>query len=203
MATQGLASQVGVAPACRALGVSRASASQGHRGAPAPPTPARALCDSERSRCSTCSPPLASSSAPAEVVATLLDEGRCARSARCIGSWPQINRCESGAIARTSSLHQARAGGHRAERDVVLGYHSTAGTDTLELLLPLRLARHLQPLRGRLDGRRARYERRPRRNADRANLPQARHRAPGPHTALRPRGAHDQKCTPNSSPTSG
>ena len=41
--------------------------------------------------------------------------------------------------ARTSSLHQARAGGHRAQRDVVLGHHSAAGTDTLERLLPLLL----------------------------------------------------------------
>ena len=52
MAAQGLASQVGVAPACRALGVSRATFYRRHKATPGHqqprPTPARALCDSER-----------------------------------------------------------------------------------------------------------------------------------------------------------
>ena len=52
MAVQPLASQVGVAPACRALGVPRASFYRRQRPAPGHqqprPTPARALCTSER-----------------------------------------------------------------------------------------------------------------------------------------------------------
>ena len=79
MAAQGLASQVGVAPACRALGVSRASFYRRHRPAPGHqqprPTPARALCESEREHVLdvlTCARFVDRS--PAEVVATLLDE---------------------------------------------------------------------------------------------------------------------------------
>ena len=37
---------------------------------------------------------------------------------------------------------------------VVLGHHQAVGADQVDVLLPLRRARHLQPLRGRLDGRR-------------------------------------------------
>ena len=52
MAAQSLAEQVGVVPACRALGVSRATFYRRQRLAPGhqqpPATPARALCDSER-----------------------------------------------------------------------------------------------------------------------------------------------------------
>ena len=199
MAAQGLASQVGVAPACRALG-------RGHgppstvvtRPLPGTSSPVQrppGRCASPNaSMCSTCSPPLASSTArpPRSSPHCSMKANTCARSARCIGSWPRINRCESGAISSNILATPSPSWWPPGERDVVLGHHSTARTDTLELLLPLHLARHLQPLRGRLDGRRAR-ERRPRRNADRADLPQARHRAPGPHPALRPRGAHDQQ----------
>ena len=79
MAAGGLASQVGVASACRALGVSRASFYRRQRPAPGHqqprPAPARALCDSERKHVLD---GLASARfvdrSPAEVVATLLDE---------------------------------------------------------------------------------------------------------------------------------
>ena len=54
MATHSLASQVGVAPACRALGVPRATFYRRHRSSPGRqqprPTPARALCEVERER---------------------------------------------------------------------------------------------------------------------------------------------------------
>ena len=81
MAVQPLASQVGVAPACRALGVPRASFYRRQRPAPGHqqprPTPARALRASERAHVLDV---LASlrfvDRSPAEVVATLLDEGR-------------------------------------------------------------------------------------------------------------------------------
>ena len=81
MATQGLASQVGVAPACRALGVSRATFYRRHKVTPGHQqprsTPARALCDSEREHVlNVLASPRFVDRAPAEVVATLLDEGQ-------------------------------------------------------------------------------------------------------------------------------
>ena len=94
--------------------------------------------------------------------------------------------------AQSSLLHQARAGGHGPQPDLVLGYHPAPGAQTLDVLLPLCLARHLQPLRRGLDGCRS-GERRARRDADRGNLSQARHRAPGAHPAFGPRRADDQQ----------
>ena len=81
MAVQPLASQVGVAPACRALGVPRASFYRRQRPAPGHqqprPTPARALCASERAHVlDVLASPRFVDRSPAEVVATLLDEGR-------------------------------------------------------------------------------------------------------------------------------
>ena len=81
MATQELAGEVGVAPACQALGVSRATFYRRQRPAPGHqqprPTPARALCESERERVlDVLASPRFVDRAPAEVVATLLDEGR-------------------------------------------------------------------------------------------------------------------------------
>ncbi len=87
MAAQELASTVGVAPACRGLGVSRATFYRRQRPTPGHqqprPTPARALCAAERERIVDV---LASARfvdrAPAEVVATLLDEGQYLGSER-------------------------------------------------------------------------------------------------------------------------
>ena len=87
MAAQPLAEQVGVGPACRALGGSRATFSRRRRSTPGRqqprPTPARALCEAEREQVLDV---LAGARfvdrAPAEVVATLLDEGRSLCSER-------------------------------------------------------------------------------------------------------------------------
>ena len=80
MAAQPLAAQVGVVPACRALGVSRATFYRRQRSTPGHqqprPTPARALCESEREQVlDVLAGPRFVDRAPAEVVATLLDEG--------------------------------------------------------------------------------------------------------------------------------
>ena len=79
MSAESLAREVGVRPACVALGVSRAtlyrrrSASIGHQQPR--PTPARALSEAERKRVlETLSSHRFVDRAPAEVVATLLDE---------------------------------------------------------------------------------------------------------------------------------
>ena len=81
MAVQPLASQVGVAPACRELGVPRASFYRRQRPAPGHqqprPTPARALRASERAHVlDVLASPRFVDRSPAEVVATLLDEGQ-------------------------------------------------------------------------------------------------------------------------------
>ena len=80
MAAQPLAVQVGVAPACQALGVSRATFYRRQRSTPGHqqprPTPARALCEAEREQVlDVLAGPRFVDRAPAEVVATLLDEG--------------------------------------------------------------------------------------------------------------------------------
>ena len=79
MAAEELARQVGVAPSCRALGVSRATFYRRKRPTPGHqqprPTPARALCESERESVveALISPRFVDRS-PAEVFSTLLDE---------------------------------------------------------------------------------------------------------------------------------
>jgi len=80
-AAQGLARQVGVAPACRALGVARATfyrTTRGTTGQQQPrKTPARALSPVERERVrEVLYEPRFVDRAPGEVVATLLDEQR-------------------------------------------------------------------------------------------------------------------------------
>ena len=81
MAASSLAQHVGVAPACRALGVSRATWYRRHRPAPGRQqprkTPARALDDTERERVlDVLASPRFVDRSPGEVVATLLDEGQ-------------------------------------------------------------------------------------------------------------------------------
>ena len=80
MAAQPLAMRVGVVPACQALGVSRATFYRRRRSTPGHqqprPTPARALCEAEREQIlDVLAGPRFVDRAPAEVVATLLDEG--------------------------------------------------------------------------------------------------------------------------------
>ena len=118
----------------------------------------------------------------------------CAPSARCTGSWPRTSRCESGAISAVIPATPSPSWWPRAPTRPGPGHHPAPGAQTLDVLLPLCLARHLQPLRRGLDGCRS-GERRARRDADRGNLSQARHRAPGAHPAFGPRRADDQQAT--------
>ena len=79
IAAQELARQVGAAPACRALGVSRATFYRRKRPTPGHqqprPTPARALCKQERERViDVLSASRFVDRSPGEVFATLLDE---------------------------------------------------------------------------------------------------------------------------------
>ena len=122
--------------------------------------------------------------------------GICAPSARCTGSWPKNQPVRERRNQRSPSLlHQARAGGHGPQPDLVLGHHPAPGAQTLDVLLPLCLARHLQPLRRGLDGCRS-GERRARRDADRGNLSQAKASSPRCSPCNSDRGAPmTSKCT--------
>ncbi len=87
MATPSLARPVGIAPACRALGVPRATFYRRRRPAPGHQqprtTPARALSEGEREPVlDLLASPRFVDRSPAEVVATLLDEGRYLGSER-------------------------------------------------------------------------------------------------------------------------
>ena len=106
MAAQGLASTGRCGPSVPSAGRVTGHllpSSQGHSRAPAAPSqrPPGRCASPNASMCSTCSPPLASSTArpPRSSPRCSMKANTCARSARCIGSWPRINRCESGAIS--------------------------------------------------------------------------------------------------------
>ena len=65
--------------------------------------------------------------APAEVYATLLDEGRySAPSARCTASWPRTARCASGAISSGIPPTPTRSCWPAAQRALELGHHQAA-----------------------------------------------------------------------------
>ena len=199
MAAQPLAEQVGVVPACQALGVSRATFYRRQRLTPGHQqprsTPARALCDSEREQVlDVLACPRFVDRAPAEVVATLLDEGHYLCSERTMYRILATNQ-------PVRERRNQREHPQYAKPELVAtapnqtwswGYHQTAGADEVDVLLPLRRARHLQPLRGRLDGRRP-GELGAGRLSHRRDLPQTRRPAPDPHLALRPRGADDEQ----------
>ena len=91
--------------------------------------------------------------APAEVYATLLDEGRYLCSERTMYRVLAENAevRERRDQLRHPQLHGARAARHRAEPALELGHHQAARPGEVDLLLPVRDPRHLQPLRGRLD----------------------------------------------------
>ena len=158
MAVQPLASQVGVAPACRALGVPRASFYRRQRPAPGHqqprPTPARALRASERAHVlDVLASPRFVDRSPAEVVATLLDEGRylCAERTmyRILAANQPVRERRNQRSHPCYTKPELVATG---PNQLVLGYHPAPGAQTLDILLPLCLARHLQPLRRGLDG---------------------------------------------------
>ena len=190
MAVQPLASQVGVAPACRALGVPRASFYRRQRPAPGHrqprPTPARALRASERAHVlDVLASPRFVDRSPAEVVVTLLDEGRylCAERTmyRILAANQPVRE------RRNQRSHPC----YTKPELVATGPNQTWSWDITRLRGPKRwtsfylyvLLDNLQPLRRGLDGCRS-GERRARRDADRGNLSQARHRAPGAHPAF-------------------
>ena len=88
---------------------------------------------------------------------------------------------------RHPDVQEARAAGDGAEPGLELGHHQAAGPGEVDVLLPLRDPRHLQPLRRRLDGRPPR-ERRAGDEAHRGNVRAAGDR-PGPADRSTPTAA--------------
>ena len=111
-----------------------------------------------------------------------------ARSPPTTGSSRGRRKPGAARAGHPSRRRQARAGGHRTEPGLVLGHHQAARPGEMDLLPPVRDPRHLQPLRGRLDGRHPRV-RRPGREAHRRDLRQAGHRPRAAHPPRRPRHA--------------
>ena len=85
--------------------------------------------------------------------AKLLDEGVYLAST---STMYRILRAEGEVTRAAPAGHppaqgEARAAGHRAQRRVVLGHHQAARPGQVDLVLPVRDHRHLQPLCARLD----------------------------------------------------
>ena len=72
------------------------------------------------------------------------------RSGPCTASWPG-RRPASAATSCATRAMPSRSCWRPAQPGVELGHHQAAGSGEVDLLLPLRHPRHLQPLRGRLD----------------------------------------------------
>ena len=71
-----------------------------------------------------------------------------ARRERCTASFRTIGRCGSdGTSCDTLPFSKPELLAHRSQPGLVLGHHQTARTRQVDLLLPLRHPRHLQPLR--------------------------------------------------------
>jgi len=176
-----LAPRIGTRGACRASGVPQATWYRRHRASPAPPRPApvphrdrtqpRALAPGERQAILD---PLHSErfvgTAPAEVWATLLDEGTYLGS---VSTYYRVLREAGESRERSPGRRQARASGHRAEPGLLLGHHQAARPGEADLLPPVRHPGHLQPLCRGLDGRDPRV-RGPGREADRRDLRESR-----------------------------
>ena len=209
MAVQPLASQVGVAPACRALGVPRASFYRRQRPAPGHqqprPTPARALCASERAHVlDVLASPRFVDRSPAEVVATLLDEGRylCAERTmyRILAANQPVRE------RRNQRSHPC----YTKPELVATGPNQTWSWDITRLRGPKRWTSfYLYVLLDIFSRYAVGWMVADRENAalaaalPRGNLSQARHRAPGAHPAFGAASAPmtQVKCSPpNSSP---
>ncbi len=191
---------VGVDRACAALDLPRSTYYRRRRPvaakAPKPrPTPARALAiDERRAVLEVLHSERFVDQAPAAVVATLFEEGVyhcCARTMyRILASQGEVRE-------RRNQLRHPKY-----ERPELMatgpnqvwswGHHEAARAAEVDLLLPVRAARHLQPLRGRLDARTPRV-RRARRAAARGDLPQAGRRSRPAHRARRSRLGADRQ----------
>ena len=142
MAVQPLAAQVGVAPACQALGVSRATFYRRQRSTPGHqqprPTPARALCEAEREQILDVLATRASSNVRRRrSSATLLDEGHYLCSERTMSDPGRRSAGpRAGISASIPEYIKPELVRHGAEPDLVLGHHHLLAP--MAVLLPLR-----------------------------------------------------------------
>ena len=190
MAAQELGLQVGVSPACRALGVSRATFYRRQRPVPGHqqprPTPARALCESEREHVlDVLVTPRFVDRSPAEVMATLLDEGEYLCSERTMYRVLAANQPVRERRSQREHPQYAKPELVATEPNQTWCWDITKllGPKKWTYFLSLRVARHLQPLRSGLDGGRPR-ELGSGGSFDRRDLSQARRPAPVADTAL-------------------
>ena len=195
---------MGTAPACDALGLSRASLYRRRQPGAAAGRAARAAARAGAGRAPR-RPGHAPherfvDQAPAQVHATLLDEGTYLCSPRTMYRILDARARSQGAARIRSGARTTRRPScwPRAQRSLELGHHQALGPGEVDLLLSLRDPRHLQPLRRRLDGRAAR-ERGAGRAPDRRDLREARHsrRASSRSmpTAARRCGASPWRCS--------
>jgi hypothetical protein len=160
-AVEQLAPTSGTAPTCAALGVARATLYRHRGGSSAVPAPAvergspRALDVEERQAVlATLHSERFIDQSPAAVYARLLDEGRYLCSQRTM--YRLLEQAGEVRERRDQLRHPVYAKpetvGEPAERGVVVGYNEALWASEVELLLPVRAAGHLQPLRRGVDG---------------------------------------------------
>ena len=194
---------VGTTAACAAVGRPRQTHYRWHRRSPVPPRPERvavlqprALNEVQRKQVLTvlhCDEHV--DEAPATVYAKLLDQGIYLASTSTMYRILRAN--DEVRERRRQATHPAATKPEllatQAQRDLLLGHHQAARPTEVDLLLPLRDHRHLQPLRARLDARPSRT-RTPRGTAvgrhhrQAARRPRPAHRPcrPGPCTTIWP-----------------
>ena len=197
-AAGGLAGHVGVRAACEALGVRARhvlpSPEAEDRAAAVPagsrPGPGRGGAGGGL-RCG-CGSPRFADRAPAEVYATLLDEGVHLCSERTMYRILAENRAVRERRAqRSHPNHPKPEVVARAPNEVwSWGHHAAPRAGEVAVLPSLRDPGHLQPLCHGLDGGGAR-DRRPGRTLGWRDVSQARRAAPGAHAALGSRLSHD------------
>lgn len=193
-----IADKQGTSATCKALGVPRASFYRQRAKAIGPrprrPSPPRRVSDNERENVlSILHEPRFADLAVPQVHATLLEEGRYLCSARTMY---RILAENSEVRERRDQLRHPH---YTAPQLLATGPNQVWSWDITKLLgqskwgllLPLRLARHLQPVRRGVDAGRARI-RNTRFQARGRGVSSRRHRAWAAHTPLRSRRAYDQ-----------
>src|SRR3989454_7715266 len=191
-----LGPRLGIAPTCAALGLPRATYYRRRRPQRVPaarPRSSRSLSPGEQATVlARLHEPRFVDLAPAEVYATLLDDGEylCSERTmyRVLAAHHEVR--ERRDQLRHPRYAAPRTAGPAAQRTLELGHHEVAGAGEVDLLLPVRHARRLQPLRGRLDGDPWR-ERHARRAVHPRDVRSAGHRARSPHDSRRPRPSDD------------
>ncbi len=188
-----LANDVGTSAACQALCMPRASYYRDRRKISSPAvtasrsSPARALHPAEREAVlSRLHEERFQDRSPAAVYATLLDEGEYHCSIRTMYRLLE-QRGESRERRdqlTSSALPKARTIGHGSQSTLELGHQQATRTRKMDVLLPVRDPRCLQPLRHRLDGRLSR-KRGVGQATDRGELQETTHPARSTHAACR------------------